>query len=126
MKMFSKGKADLLSLAIRRLGDPMRSDLIFAALKNVPNRYLLVKAVSTATRGFHRPGLSIQGTVNDVLVRFSHANPVANVELVQGAVVVSMLRRGPHPSWSADAVLELERILGYQKVGPSIANLQAR
>ena len=52
MKMFSKGKADLLSLAIRRLGDPMRSDLIFAALKNVPNRYLLVKAVSTATRGW--------------------------------------------------------------------------
>jgi hypothetical protein len=61
----------------------MLSELIFSAEKHVANRFLLVNAISTATREFHRPGTRVQETVNDVLVRFGRAEPIASVEFVQ-------------------------------------------
>jgi hypothetical protein len=54
----------------------MRSDLVFGAMGNVPNRYLLTKLASKAVRGMHKPGVRIEDTTNDVLVRFSRANPI--------------------------------------------------
>ncbi len=56
----------------------MRSDLIFGAMKNVPNRYLLTMLASKAARALHKPGTRVQDTANDVLVRFSLANPIAS------------------------------------------------
>jgi len=61
----------------------MLSELIFSAEKHVANRFLLVNAISTATRDFHRPRTRVQETVNDVLVRFGRAEPIASVEFVQ-------------------------------------------
>jgi hypothetical protein len=54
----------------------MRSDLVFGAMKVVPNRYLLSQLASRAARRLHRPGTRMQDTTNDVLLRFSGANPI--------------------------------------------------
>ena len=56
----------------------MRSDLVFGALIHVPNRYLLCQLASKAARKLHRPGARMQSTANDMLVRFSLANPSAS------------------------------------------------
>lgn len=53
----------------------MRSKLVFEAARSVPNRYLLMRVVSLATRRFHRPNTRIQETTNDVLVRVCRNNP---------------------------------------------------
>jgi len=54
----------------------MRSDLVFSAMTNVSNRYLLVMLASKAARALHKPGTRMQDTANDVLVRFGRANPI--------------------------------------------------
>ena len=54
----------------------MRSDLVFGAMTNVSNRYLLSQLASKAARKLHRSGTRMQDTTNDVLVRFSRANPI--------------------------------------------------
>ena len=56
----------------------MRSDLVFGALANVPNRFLLTKLAAQATRRLHRPNSRIQETANEVFVRFRRANPIAD------------------------------------------------
>ena len=55
----------------------MRSDLVFGAMTNVPNRYLLAGLASKAARTLHKPGTRMQDTANEVLVRFSSSNPIA-------------------------------------------------
>jgi hypothetical protein len=76
-------RADSLGLSASRrlrLADPevlMRSDLTFGALTHVPNRYLLTMLTSKATRKLHKPGVRIEDTTNDALLRFSRANPMA-------------------------------------------------
>ncbi len=55
----------------------MRSDLVFGAMTHVSNRFLLTKLAASATRKLHRPNTRIQETMNDVLIRFSQANPNA-------------------------------------------------
>jgi hypothetical protein len=57
----------------------MRSELVFGAMTHVPNRFLLTKLAARATRKLHKPNTRIQETVNDVLVRFSRAEPIARV-----------------------------------------------
>jgi hypothetical protein len=57
----------------------MRSELVFGAMAHIPNRFLLTKLASKATRKLHRPNTRIQDTTNDVLVRFSRANPIVIV-----------------------------------------------
>ena len=64
----------------------MRSDLVFAAMNHVPNRYLLVRLASKATRQFHRPNTHIKDTVNDVLYRFGCANPIPIRETPQDSI----------------------------------------
>jgi hypothetical protein len=55
--------------------DTMRSELVFATVAHVPNRFQLTKLAATATRKFHRPNARVEETVSDVLARFSHVNP---------------------------------------------------
>ncbi len=55
----------------------MRSDLVFGAMKYVPNRFLLTGLASKAVRSFHNPNTRIQDTTNDVFERFKHVNPLA-------------------------------------------------
>ena len=61
----------------------MRSELVFGAMKYVSNRYLLTRIAAKATRKLHRPYTRIEDTLNDVLVRFNQADPLANQKLVQ-------------------------------------------
>ena len=47
----------------------MRSELVYPAVRKVPNRYLLCQVASKATRMFHRPNTRIQDTMNEILNR---------------------------------------------------------
>ena len=58
----------------------MRSELVFAAMEHIPNRFLLTRVAAKATRKFHRPNTRIEETVNDVLARFKQANPIPGTQ----------------------------------------------
>jgi len=51
----------------------MRSELIYDAVRTVPNRYLLCQVASKATRKFHKPNTRIQDTMNEVFERFAES-----------------------------------------------------
>lgn len=68
----------------------MRSELIFGATTYVSNRFLLTRLASKAIRKLHKPNTRVEDTTNDVLVRFSQANPLA------GASYVDNLQPFPH------------------------------
>lgn len=51
----------------------MRSDLVYPAVRNLPNRYLLCQVASKATRKFHRPNTRVQDTMNQILEKFAQA-----------------------------------------------------
>ncbi len=57
----------------------MRSELVFAAMTKVSNRFLLTRLAAKATRSFHRPNTRIEDTANEVLERFTQVNPLAGV-----------------------------------------------
>jgi hypothetical protein len=61
----------------------MRSELVFDAMAYVQNRFLLTMLAAKATRKLHRPNTRIQETANDVLVRFSHTNPMGNARPIR-------------------------------------------
>jgi hypothetical protein len=70
----------------------MRSDLVFGAMKQVSNRFLLARTVAQATRAFHRPRTRIQDTTNEVLIRFGGANSSAR-EIIVLIPATAPLRR---------------------------------
>ena len=45
----------------------MRSEMVFAAKRRLPNRYMLCRVLSTATRRIHRPNTRIEDTTDAVL-----------------------------------------------------------
>ena len=49
----------------------MRSDRIHKALANIPNRFVLCRLVSVATRKFLGPDRLVQDVINDVIGRFA-------------------------------------------------------
>ncbi len=51
----------------------MRSELVFAAERTLPNRYSLCRLVSTAIRKFHRPNTRVEETTDAVLRRIAKA-----------------------------------------------------
>jgi hypothetical protein len=53
----------------------VRSDLVFGAMANVSNPYLLSQLASKAARKLHKSGARMQDTTNDVLLRFSRSTP---------------------------------------------------
>jgi hypothetical protein len=57
----------------------MRSQLIFGATANVPNRYLLVMLASKAARKLHRPNTRMEDTANDAFAHFASTQPKADV-----------------------------------------------
>jgi len=57
----------------------MRSDLVFAAMTKVSNRFLLTRLASKATRRFHRPNTRIEDTANEIFECVPRANPLAGV-----------------------------------------------
>jgi hypothetical protein len=72
--------------------DTMRSELVFGAMAHIPNRFLLTKLASKATRKFHKPNTRIQDTTNDVFVRFSRANPIATVHYLPHRAAIPLRR----------------------------------
>jgi hypothetical protein len=87
----------------------MRSELIFGALVHVRNRYQLALVLSKATRELHRPGTRIQDTMNDALVRFTGADPIADVEGCGETADSPVPHRRAHSSWDSIALTELKR-----------------
>jgi hypothetical protein len=73
----------------------MRSDLVFGAMKQFSNRFLVTKALAKATRALHRPGSRIQDTTNDVLIRFGRTNPITLRDAVPTAA--NLPKRGGKP-----------------------------
>ena len=47
----------------------MRSELVFAAQRALPNRYALCRVLATSVRRFHRPHTRIEETT-DIVLRF--------------------------------------------------------
>jgi hypothetical protein len=103
-----------MALQVLSLEDPMRSELIFGALVHVPNRYQLALVLSKITRELHRPGARIQDTMNDALVRFTSANPIADVEGSREAAGIPVRRKRAHSSWDFIPLTELKRKTGGQ------------
>ena len=68
----------------------MRSELVFAAERSLPNRYSLCRLVSTATRKFHRPNTRIEETTDLVLRHIAKANAEV-VELDNAEIQVETL-----------------------------------
>ena len=52
-------------------GAIMRSDRIHRALVNIPNRFMLCRLVSVATRKYHDPDRRVQDVINDVIGWFA-------------------------------------------------------
>lgn len=67
----------------------MRSQLIYHALKTLPNRYLLCQAAAKATRRFHRTSTRMEETTNQVLGRIAAANGNGVLAAAQIAVAES-------------------------------------
>ena len=82
-----------LQLVHRRF--QMRSNLVFGAMGNVPNRYLLTRLASKAVRAMHKPGVRIEVTTNDVLACFSCTNPIASNQPLQEHLAVPLVRTMP-------------------------------
>lgn len=76
----------------------MRSDLVFGAMTQVSNRFLLVKVLAKATHEFHRPGARIEDTTNDVLVRCGCVNPIEDKNAARISTTVGSRRSRPYPS----------------------------
>jgi hypothetical protein len=74
----------------------MRSDLVFGAIKQIPNRYLLSRVMAKATRSFHRPGVRIEDTTNDVFERCGRSNPMAMEQAVRTSTTAEARRSRPH------------------------------
>ncbi len=51
----------------------MRSDRIYGALVNIPNRFMLCRLVSLATRKYHDPDRRVQDVISDVIGWFADA-----------------------------------------------------
>lgn len=49
----------------------MRSSLVYAASKEIPNRFQLCQTISKATRKLHLPNMPTQSTINRVLVELA-------------------------------------------------------
>ena len=66
------GARSSLNKGINGTGEiSMRSDLVFAAIARVHNRYFLTASAATTTRKLHRPMTRIPDTINDALLRLS-------------------------------------------------------
>src|ERR1700691_3431105 len=78
MQMLSGGRGHAQQLNPDVDGGSMRSDLVFGAVRYVPNRFLLTKLAATAMRKFHRPNTRISDTANEVLARFCRTHPMSD------------------------------------------------
>jgi hypothetical protein len=92
----------------------MRSDLLFHAKVHVSNRYQLVRLVSRRERVIHRSGQCIQDTMNEALVRFGQANPIACPNPGRESMVAAARHPKLHSSRNAEQAFELERMVGVQ------------
>jgi hypothetical protein len=70
----------------------MRSELVFDAVRHVPNRYLLMRAAAKALRKFHKPNSRVADTANEVFRRFGRTHPL-NVQASNSAKHVTHFHR---------------------------------
>jgi hypothetical protein len=63
----------------------MRSSLVYAASKGIPNRFQLCHTVNKATRKLHLPSTSTESTINRVLLELAHP-PAAETSPLSGVI----------------------------------------
>ena len=63
----------------RRGEKAARSELVFAALVHVPERYQLCQVTGKGARKLHKPNERMQDTVNQVLMILTAASPLSAV-----------------------------------------------
>jgi hypothetical protein len=80
----------------------MRSDLVFGATAQVPNRYRLCRLATKATRKLHRPYTRLQDTINGVLIRFREADPETEADEEKSAAHGVAWRNRPAVDFGAE------------------------
>ena len=55
----------------------MRSEMVLAAERTLPNRYVLCRVLATATRKFHKHATRIEDTTDAMLRRIANTNAAA-------------------------------------------------
>jgi hypothetical protein len=58
----------------------MRSELIYRAVAQVPNRFLPAKYLANAARALHKPGTRIEETTNEALARICGSGTNGNAQ----------------------------------------------
>jgi hypothetical protein len=67
----------------RRLN--LRSSLVYAASKGIPNRFQLCQTINKATRKLHLPTTSTESTINRVLLELAQP-PAAEAPLLTSVI----------------------------------------
>jgi hypothetical protein len=80
----------------------IRSELVFGAMAYVSNRFLLTNLTTKATRKLHKSNHRIEDTTNDILVRFSRANPIAGAPYAGNLQLFPCAAQGEIPSLGED------------------------
>jgi hypothetical protein len=80
----------------------MRSELIFGAMTYISNRFLLTRLAAKATRTFHQPNTRIADTVNEVLERLTHGNPLAGASVAGNLQSFPAVARGENHTFYED------------------------
>ena len=91
----------------------MRSELVFAAQRKQPNRYMLCRVLATATRRFHKPATRIEDTT-DAILRQIASSPEESI--AKHLPAVGRLRKLP----SEHACRDDSRRMPVVKTGSSI------
>lgn len=71
----------------------MRSELVFGAIPEIPNRYQLCQLVAKATRKLHKPNTRLQDTVNAALSHLGSSDAVVGQDKSDGAIETAESRR---------------------------------
>ncbi len=74
-----------------------RSELVFATLVHVPNRYRLCQLTAKGARKLHKPNERMQDTVNEVLMIFDGSSTAVSVPSAPQLIPESSL----HPVFQA-------------------------
>ncbi|HVN17817.1 MAG TPA: hypothetical protein VMU05_03565 [Dongiaceae bacterium] len=69
----------------------MRSELVFAAKRNLPNRYELCRLLAIGVRKFHTPNTRIEETTDAVLRRLAYSG--VGTETLDSANIADVQQR---------------------------------
>lgn len=86
-----------------RVGTQARSELVFAALVHVPDRYELCQLTAKGARKLHKPTERMQDTVNKVLMILDESSAVRAASITRQRIPEPTLYPVPEASHYPDA-----------------------